>query len=134
MAPRGMTREHRKPEGCHSNEASPPSCSALPAITRKPYPLVIGLRMLGPPASSQVKLRAPSPTAQRRVTVPDDAARAPYLAALVASSCSAKPIVCAILGSRRTSGPSMLIAPGRYGASTWPTSFRRSAPSHLDSE
>src|SRR6476661_5278737 len=90
--------------------------------------------MLGPPASSQVMLRAPFSIPQRSSTVPDDAARAPYLAALVASSCSVRPIVCAVRGSRRMSGPSVLVAPGRYGASTWPTSLRKSAPSHLDSE
>src|SRR5918994_6876875 len=90
--------------------------------------------MLGPPASSQVILSAAFSILQRRVTVPDDAVRAPYLAALVANSCSVRPIVCAVRGSRRMSGPSVLVAPGRYGARTWPTSLRKSAPSHLDSE
>src|SRR5688572_25691779 len=90
--------------------------------------------MLGPPASSQVMLRALPRRSQRSVTVPDDAARAPYLAAFVASSCSVRPMVCAVRGSRRMSGPSVLVEPGRYGASTWPTSLRKSAPSHLDSE
>src|SRR4030042_462500 len=90
--------------------------------------------MLGPPASTQFRLRAPFSRSQRSTTVPDDAVRAPYLAALVASSCSVRPIVCAVRGSRRMSGPFVLVAPGRYGASTWPTSLRKSAPSHLDSE
>src|SRR5262245_4542715 len=90
--------------------------------------------MLGPPASSQAILSAPFSISQRSVTVPDDAVRDPYLAAFVANSCSAKPMVCAVRGSRRMSGPSMLVAPGRYGASTCPTSLRKSAPSHLDSE
>src|SRR4029077_4961909 len=36
LAPRGITRKHRNPEGCHSNDASPPSCSALPPMTRMP--------------------------------------------------------------------------------------------------
>ena len=70
-------------------------------------------------------------------TLPAIEDNAPYLAALVASSCSASARPCARCGSSDTSGPvdhTLSVSPTRYGANSSATSARRSAPCQRESD
>src|SRR5260370_16073900 len=71
----------------------------------RPKPVRAGAAVGGPPASIQSRSRASPLVRQVTASVPASVDSAPYLAALVASSCSAKATACAVAGSRTTAGP-----------------------------
>ena len=76
----------------------------------------------GPPLSDQCSTRGSAPLVSQLISsLPEGLDSAPYLAALVASSCSATAIDWASVGGRRTSSPAILIrSPSRlaYGRSS----------------
>ena len=74
----------------------------------RPKPSRAGSAVGGPPVSIQSSIRASSPVVQLTVSVPVSVDSAPYLAALVASSCSASATACAVAGSSTTAGPSVI--------------------------
>src|SRR5438128_1737950 len=81
--------QHR-PSGRQSNSARPPSWVSMLAITLLvPKPLVDGVSTGGPNSSFHSSSRQSGLSFQFTAMQPDNDDRAPYLAALVASSCSA---------------------------------------------
>ena len=145
----GIESVHCSPRGSQSNVTLPPSCcSTLARITFRPKLRVAGGAIRGPPLSIHSSTRSSGRSCQVRLTLPAIDDSAPCLAALVASSCSAKPRPCAICGSSETFGPptSTLSASrdpigrqfladqrarGRRPASAIPTAARARAPSAL---
>src|SRR6476659_6661293 len=94
------------PRGRKSTVASPPSWSrVLRSISREPKPRCTGVVTCWPPASVQISrsLRPslPSKISQSTATVPVSFDSAPYLAALVAISCT---IIASTTASRGDSG------------------------------
>src|ERR1700730_6979322 len=105
------------PRGRKSTVASPPSWSrALRSIRREPKPRCTGAVTCGPPASVQINrnfLVAFSViTSQSTVTVPLSFDSAPYLAALVAISCTIIDRMTATRGDSGTCGPNIFIRSG----------------------
>ena len=83
----------------------------LALISRMPKPGAAGGCGGGPPRSVQRSRRPCGCNSQSTATCPGCTDSAPYLAALVESSCSASASVCAVRGSSDTSGPLTLILP-----------------------
>jgi len=86
----GALRFNVRPSGANVNSALP---LKYPASSRSmmvdPKPLRVGVSTGGPPASVQRKCSSLDATFQVTSTVPTEFESAPYLAALVASSCNA---------------------------------------------
>ena len=98
------------PGGVHSNIALPPSCcSMLARITFRPKLRADGGTMRGPPRSIHCRTRSSGCNCQFMLTLPAIDDKAPCLAALVASSCSASARPCAICGGSDTFGPPIVI-------------------------
>lgn len=76
----------RKPSGRHSRSILPPSCLLATRSSWLPNPSSFGPSPSGSQRSSQTSVTISSSTTDLIVTVPEGDAKAPYLAALVASS------------------------------------------------
>src|SRR6185312_6647816 len=106
MSSRGTEMTHCRPSGRQSNDAWPASCpSMLAVMIRVPKPGDDGAWVGGPPVSVHFITRVPGLSSQVRWTRPDIEDRAPYLAALVTSSCSASASDWAAAGCSDTFGP-----------------------------
>src|ERR1700722_18855647 len=102
----------------------------------EPKPFLLGATTLGPPVSVQTSCRycsSRSAIVQCTDMQPEPFDNAPYLAAFVASSCTAMATASADFGSNLTSGP--VRSNSRLGAmkgdSAFSTMLRRSAPSQF---
>src|ERR1700741_2292152 len=133
---RGMANRQRKPALFQSNAALPPNCcSILAAITLRPQLRDEGSATGGPPFSTQCSVSASASSSHSRLIFPLGDDKAPCLAALVASSCSASASPCAVAGCSEMSGPPhWILSPVRYGANSSPTRVPRSAPRQRESE
>src|SRR5215470_4285472 len=99
-----------RPSGRHSKVASPPSWLVTEAVMiLVPNPCAAGARVAGPPLSTQCSRKEPASSSQLSLTFPAGDDSAPYLAALVASSCSASARICAVTGRNDTCGPLAVI-------------------------
>jgi len=105
-------------------------------MSREPKPLLLGATTLGPPVSVQTSCRccsSRSEIVQSTDMRPEPFDSAPYLAAFVASSCTAIATASADFGSNLMSGP--LTSNSRFGAMKGDRAFstmsRRSAPSQF---
>src|SRR4030088_2015908 len=102
-----------------------------------PKPRDDGIFTWGPASSFHSSSRKSSTNFQVNVIRPCNDDSAPYLAALVASSCKAKASVCAVEGSNRIFGPTTatrrasLVTKGASSSSIRPLS---SAPTQLDND
>ena len=85
---------------------------------RAKKPCRAGFATAGPPLSRHSIAKCPSCTDQLIDTEPLGPDSAPYLAALVASSCNSSASVRASFGSRNTAGPSVLTRDASYGRSS----------------
>src|SRR5215472_15373440 len=105
FSPRGMVRTQCRPPSPHWNLAWPPSCpSMLATMMRVPKPRCAGLRARGPPDSCQCSTSVLGLSSQLTLSRPAIDDRAPYLTALVASSCRASVNVWAEAGCSDTAG------------------------------
>jgi hypothetical protein len=97
----GMAISHASPSARQSKRISPFIFRIMPSITRVPKPRRVGGVAGGPPASIQRSTTLPSIARDHSTsTFPVGTDNAPYLAALVASSCKVTAIVWAVSGSR----------------------------------
>src|SRR3954447_23233920 len=122
MSSRGTDRMHCSPSGRQSNTVWPASWpSMLAVMIRVPKPGDDGACVAGPPLSVHFSTSVPGLSSHARCTRPDREDSAPYLAALVTSSCSASASDCAAAGCSDTFGPdvsTLAVSPVRYGASS----------------
>jgi hypothetical protein len=93
----GMVISHARPSVRQSSRTSPPTWPRIIAsITCVPKPLRVGGVTDGPPASAHRSTTRPSAACDHSTrTLPFSTDRAPYFAALVASSCKATAMDCA---------------------------------------
>src|SRR6187399_930984 len=106
MSSRGTERTHCKPSGRQSNATFPASCpSTLAVMILVPKPGDDGACVGGPPLSVHFSTSVPGLSSQLRFNRPDIDDNAPYLAALVTSSCRASASDCAAAGCSDTFGP-----------------------------
>ena len=109
LAPQiGSAISQANPAGCQLNPISPLAWWIKFAITLVPKPLRVGGVTAGPPVSVQRTMNCPiSGRVQETPIRPLHTDKAPYLTALVVSSCKTTAIVCAVLGSSLSAGPSI---------------------------
>ena len=85
----------------------PPNCSSAADINRNPNPRWVGCATAGPPVSRQNSSRMRFVTDQVFKIMPLSTERAPYFAALVASSCTNNAIDNASFAGEKTAGPAI---------------------------
>src|SRR3954454_10177964 len=102
----GTDSVQRRPSDSQSNLALPPSwVSQVAVISLVPKPRDVGGAVAGPPLSVHGRFSRPALSSQDTLTVPDSDDSAPYLTALVASSCRASARICAVAGCSAIDGP-----------------------------
>src|SRR5215471_12477086 len=92
---------HMSPCSDHTNRTWPFRCVPIMlSMTRVPKPWCVGGLTEGPCVSVQLKATRPFCACDHSTrTQPSETDKAPYLAALVANSCSVTAIACAVSGS-----------------------------------
>ena len=104
---------HRTPDTSKSSFVSPPrSRTTSSSSNRLPKPFCVGGATGGPPLSSQSSCNVPSCTPHCTLTRPSGHDSAPYLLALVASSCSASDSARACLGETSMAAPEIFTCAG----------------------